>query len=539
MTTTTSSSSTTSSSTTSSTITVTATTLPPTNQKIWEVYINDVNVTDYLRKAKKTETYGDSITVCEMEFTKNISDAVTLSNALNCEIYLCSPNESKLRIFDGFLDLFEPEGAIVTVTAKDELAKLINKQVMHYYDSSVVDDPAYDDGKISDIFIDLVTTYGGLTVISGTTVQDSGTTTVLQKYPCRNADIFERCKKLAETLNWVFYYKSSNGHVYFEPKNNTTNATTLTVGSNIIELPTWEYDRSEMINDLRLEGAQQLVQANQIFDGDGVETEFTLTNIPDDIALYYGDTKNYNSEARIGAEIKVGDILGSLSEHDYELDKKNKKIICTEFTPSNNTGNLLAEISYYAPIPVHMSNQPSIAIYGTYAKTLTLTDVISFEDAWNRANNILAKYSEPFKSAKLKVLWNNHLYLTIGQAIKVVDAINTPNVNQNFTIYKITDYYPQSYTEIEVGDKQYTIEEYQANIVERVKRLEEGVIGTTSDFSELVQATATFDMVPTQTVVLVEEINDSFILGHPTNSLLGTSLLGDRSTTLTTTTYNW
>ena len=444
--------------------------MPPINKKYWDFYIDDVDVTAYVRKAKKIETYGDSIATCEIEIAKNVSDVVTLTNALTCVIYLSSPGEASIKIFDGFLDLFEPEGAIVTVTAKDQLALLVNNQVMHYYDSTTVGDPAYPDGKISDIFIDLIETYGGLSTNSGATVQDSGTTTILTKFPCRNADIFERCRKLAETLNWIFYYKASNGYVYFEPKNYTTNSTTLTVGTNIIELPTWEYDRAEMINDLRLEGAQQLVQANQTFSGDGSETEFDLSNLPEDIAVYYGDTKNYNTTAKIASEVKTVDILDSLSEHNCELDKVNKKLICTDFVPSSNTGNLLVEMSYYAPIPIHMTNQASIDIYGTYAKTLTLTDVISFEDAWNRANNILGKYAEPFKSAKIKVLWNNHLNLVIGQAIPIVDSINTPNINQNFTIYKITDYYPEAFTEIEVGDKQYTIEEYQANVVERLKR---------------------------------------------------------------------
>lgn len=538
-TTTTTSSSTTTSTTTSSTVTTTVTTMPPINQKYWDVYIGGIEVTDYLRKAKKIETYGDSITICEMEFAKNISSVVTLSNALTCVIYLSSPGETPLRIFDGFLDLFQPEGAIVKVTAKDQLALLVNKQVMHYYDSSVVGDPAYPDGKISDIFIDLVMTYGGLSAGPGTTVTDSGLTTIITKFPCRNADIFERCRKLAETLNWVFYYKSSNGYVYFEPKNNTISGTTLTVGTNIIELPKWEYDRSEMINDLRLEGAQQLVQANQVFNGDASETSFVLTSIPEDIAVFYGDTKNYNTTAKIAAEVKVGDILDSTSVHDYEIDKKNKTIVFTSFVPSNNTGNILVEMSYVAPIPIHMANDASKQIYGTYAKTITLTDVVSFQDAWNRANNILAKYSVPFKSAKLKVLWNNHLFLTVGQSIRVVDSINTPNVDQYFTIYKITDYYPEAYIEIEVGDKQYTIEEYQANIVERVKRLEEGLIGSTNDFSEIVTSTATLDCVVKDTVVLVENINDSFILGHVANSLLGVTPLGDRSTELTSTTYTW
>lgn len=489
--------------------------------KNFKVLLGGTDCTNYLRKAEKITTYGDSIAKYVLEFTKNVNNLIPLSNALSVAIYEDSSVPPTTKVFDGFIDLFEPGAGLVKITAKDKLALLINNQVMHYYDKTIFGDPAYPDGKISDIFKDLVTTYGGLSTNSGATVQDSGTISVLEKFPCKNADIFERVRKLAETLNWVFYYRADTDFVYFEPKNFTVNATTLQVGVNVIEIPTWEYDRAEMINDLRLEGAQQLVQSSELFSGDASTTEFTLSDIPEDIAVYYSAAKNYGTTARLANEIKIGDFPNSLSVHDYEVDKKNKTITFTSFVPAASTNNILAEISYYAAIPIHMKDETSIMTYTSYKKTVTLIDVLSLSDAWKRAENILTKYSQPFKSAKLKVLWTNSLNVQVGQSIKVIDSVNVPPINQYFTVYKVTDSWPEASMDIEVGDKQYTIEEYQANIIERVKRLEETVIGTTDAVTEILQQTITFDCVPDTTNVLVQDIEDSFVLGHPDNGKLG------------------
>jgi len=502
-----------------------------------KVELGGTDSTSYLKKSVKTTTYGDAIAKYEFEFTKNLSTIVTPSNALTVIVYLDSSDPPTTKVFDGFIDLFEPQGAILKITSKDQLATLINKQIQHEYINT--DATA---GKLSAIFNDMVTNAsygGGMSTNAGATIQDSGTELTLEKFICRNADIFERCKKLAETLNWVFYYRADTGYVYFEPKNYTTNANTLTVGSNVIEIPNWEYDRSEMINDLRVEGAQQLVQASEVFTGDGAEVHFTLAHIPESIEVYYAAAKNYGTTAKIQSEYKIGDVPDSTSTHDYEIDKKQKLITFTSFVPAAGTNNILAEVSYYAPIPIHMTNDASKLIYGTYAKTLILTDVLSLEDAWKRGQNILEKYKVPFKSAKLKVLWSNSLNLVIGQQILVIDNVNTPTVNQYFTIYKIIDYWPEGFTEIEVGDKQYTIDEYQANLLERVKRLEETVVGPTDALSEIIQANITFDFVPDTTNVLVQNINNSWILGLDSNSILGTTMLGDRNTDYRSDVYTW
>ena len=76
-------------------------------------------------------------------------------------------------------------------------------------------------------------------------------------------------------------------------------------------------------------------------------------------------------------------------------------------------------------------------------------------------------------------------------------------------------------------------------MIERIKRLEETVIGTTDAVSEIVQNTILFDLVPETTTVTVDNINDSFIIGHPDNAIIGTTPLGGRMTVSSTTTYTW
>jgi hypothetical protein len=479
------------------------------------IKINSVDVTAYVSKYRKTETYGYSVAVVEIDFSQNVNSVEELVNGKTLEVWEDSSSPPTTKVFNGNIDGFVLDKGVIHLTGKDELNQLINLEVTQVYDKDVVGNPAYPDGKISDIFIDIVETYGGLSTNSGATVQDSGTAIVLSKFICNHADPFERCKKLAETLNWVFYYRADTGYVYFEPKNYTTNSNVLTVGSNVLGMPNWEYDDSELINIVRVEGASQLVQTFEVFSGDGAETVFELANSPEDVAVFYSAAKNFGTTARFQSEAKVVDIVGATSTHDVEVDKKRATVTCTSFTPANSTNNLLVEYSYFAPIPVRLKDSASITAYGEREKTITFTDVDSLQDAWKRGENILSKYSEPFKSAKLKVLWTNSLSVRVGQQILVSDEVSVPNVVQYLTIYKVTDYWPEAIVELEVGDKQFTIEEYQANILERVKRLEQGMTSYGDAVTEIEDVVLETTLAPDTTVVKIDLLNDSFTFGHP------------------------
>jgi len=488
-----------------------------------KVEFDSNDVTSYLKKCVKTETYGYSVAVYEMEFAQQVNDVVTIEPGVAVEVYLDSSTPPTTLVFKGQIDDYKEENGVMRVTCKDELAKLIDLEVTQVYDKNVPSDPSYPDGKISDIFIDIVETYGGLDTNSGATVQDSGTDVVLSKFVCNHADPFERCKKLAETLNWVFYYRADTDYVYFEPKNYTVNSNTLTVGGNVVKIPTWEFDKSEMINIVRVEGANQLVQTFELFSGDASETEFDLTNIPQDLAVFYDASTNFSTTARTQADAETIDVKDATGTHTVEVDRERKKIEFITFTPASATNNILVEYSYIAPIPVRLKNSASISQYGTYEKTVGFTDVDSLDDAWKRGENILAKYANPFKSAKLTVLWTNSLGLRVGQQIRVVDSVSQPTIDQDFTIYKTRDYWPENITEIEVGDKQFTIDEYQANVLERVKRLEQSLSSSGVAVTEIESVDVEFNVLPDTTDIGLELINDGFTLGdtsHYDNGIL-------------------
>lgn len=485
------------------------------------VEIDSVDVSQYVISYEGITTYGDSIATADIQLAVSVQDVLTLDNSMLVEVWLDESVTPTTKVFNGFLDNFRPEAGKIRCACKDKLAQLINQEVTHSYNSSVPGDASYPDGKISAIFNDIVTTYGGLSTNSGATVQDSGTFYVLTQFGCNHADPFERCKKLADALGWVFYYKPDTNYVYFEPKNYVTNPLILTVGDNVIQVPQWEYDRSEMINDLTIEGAQQLVQnPPQYFSGNASNTVFTLTNTPDNIALYYSAAKNYATTALLASEGKIGNVTNSLATHDFEVDPKNKTVTTTSFVPAAGTNNVLILYSTYQNYPVHRDDPISKLAYTTYKKTLTLTDVTSVADAMNRVQNILAKYAYPFKKTVLSVNAADSNAIQAGQKINVIDTVNSPNVNEELLITTVTELWPQNITKVEVGEKMYTLDEYTSNVVERVKRLEETLVGSTNVINEAPLVNVSFGLVPYQTTITMEMITDSFILDHTVNSLL-------------------
>ena len=546
------------------------------------VKIGGTDITSYVRKYRKNETYGNGISQEILELPISIDSVITLNNALTSEAWLDSNTPPTTKTFTGFIDRMQPESGLITLTCKDQLALLINKQFTKTYNSSVPGDPSYPDGKISNILKDIVTTYGGLLVNLGTydntvayhpnecvdylgtnyvcianttghiptnatywstsglasntnlTIQDSGTTTVLTQFQAISADPFERCNKLADTLSWVLYYRADTGFVYFEPKNFFLNPVVLTVGDNVVEVPKWDYDRSEMINDLTVTGAQQLVWGSEVKSGNASSTTFTIAQQPENIEVYYSAAKNYSTTASLPGEILIGNVANSLATYNYTVDKINKSVTFVS-TPANSANNILISYSYFVPIPVRVTDDASITTYGTYAKTINLTDVNNFNDAQNRGLNILTKYAQPFRSTKLKVLWTPTLNVRVGQQINVIDNINVPNVNEPITIYATTDYYPENYIEVEVGDKQYTIDDYTTNVLERVKRLEDSQTSSTEASTEIRQPTISFDLAPDITTLDIQIVNDSYIDNHPINGALydsgETTLLDDFETT--------
>lgn len=492
-----------------------------------QIQINGTTVSDYIFRYETEEAWGDSCTICELKALRSIiSEGLSgtdLAAGMTVEIWDGWVTATDNKRFSGYIESFEPEGGIIKITAKDKIWDLVRKEATHTYDSGI-DASA---GVVSEIFEDLVTTYGGLSA-DATSIQDSGTTILITKFVCNHAGIFERCKKLSDVLGWQFYYRADTDLVYFESQGYNVNGTILTVGDNVMGIPKWDYDMAEMCNDLTIVGAYQEIEtteSGQIGVTSGYTTSSITLNFTPISVKVYGDAANPPTTLRAGG------IPGSTTTYFYSVDKPNKKILpYTSFTV-----NHFYEIRYShaVPIPVHQINSSSITNYGTFSKTITYTDIRSITDAEERASNYLVKYSSPFLSTTLKVKPTSSDNYRIGDSIRIIDNISSPAVDTFLTITRLRKRWPADYIEMVVGDKSFRLAQWQASVEERLKRIFENELANQDIVTEIVTIDNT-TLNPLRLTPRYRQIKTNgptgtncFILGHPVYAELGTSQLGD------------
>jgi hypothetical protein len=497
-----------------------------------KVQINGVSIRDddsgdrsYLLNYEYEEVYQEAISQVEMTIVKTVKNILNIETGQLVEIWRGWITSADEKIFSGYIESFEPESGLIKIVAKDKMWDLIRKEVTHTYDYTI-DASA---GKISEIWKDLVNTYGLLTA-DATSVQDSGNLIIQQKFICNHTDIFERCKRLANILDWQQYYRADTDKVYFEPKGFTTNTLILQVGTNIISIPKWTYDNTEMVNDLTIKGYTQEIETTES-GRIGVTSGYTTTgislvNMPISVKVY-GDASNPPTT------LKTGGIPDSTITYDYSVDINQKKIL-----PANGTtftGNDYYEIrySYGVPVPVHRANAASITKYGQFKKTVQFEDLKTISDAEARGDKYLTKYASPFVLSTLKVKSADTNNFRVGQQIRVIDSVNTPNVDGWFIITRYRIRYPSDYDELVVGDKVFRLAEWQASVEERLKRLKEEESQNEELLTEIVEIDNTLANKikhrPRYRKIMTITINgpNLFILGHPTYGILGTSMLGD------------
>ena len=486
------------------------------------VKIDSITVDDYLISYDIEKTRGYFITEGNFELVRTANSVVDFNTGLTVEVWRGTTTATDKKIFSGYIESFQPDGGIIKVIAKDKLWNLVRGEVTQIYDPTI---DAFG-GKISAIFTDLVTTYGGLNA-DGSTVQDSGTVKILEKFECNHADIYDRCKELSQAIDWQFYYNADDDYVYFEPLGFTSNATPLVVGGNVITIPKWNIDNTEMANDITITGASQLLQTvetGQI----GVTAGYTTSSI--ELTFELNDIIVVADAANPPTTVREGGIAGSTAAgFYYSVDNGNKRILpATSFT---NNWYFEITYSYKTPVPVHMYSQSSKDEFGTFKKTFTFNDIKTVEDAQTRGRKVLEKYSQPFVYTKLKVS-PNPTY-DVGQLVTVVDEISIPNVNQTFVISKIVFKYPASYDEISIGDKEWRLSDWQGDVMVQLKRLQEEQFQNQGIVVELVDVDTSqnnsVEVQPRYFKAETETVSgvNVFILSHTSYGVLGTNELGN------------
>jgi hypothetical protein len=453
------------------------------------------------------------------------------------------------KIFSGFISEHDLENGVVKITCKDKMWDLVRKNVNKVYEAS-----GPQAGQISAIASDLISTYGGLTP----SVQATGTADgqTVSEFRCDHADIYSRLKALASAVNFQIWYDPVNDTVHFEPKGYNNSGETLTVGGNILGLPKWKNDTSKMINDLRVDGAVSNTQI-RLPSGTGVgqigttsgfaTTGITLDKTPQSVELIM-------DAATPPTEVKIGGTSDSSSGNFYYVDQENKLVTPATGTTFTTSHYAIVNYTWLAPSPVHQYDSVSIATYGKFQKQVTLSDVQTVADVEGRTQDILSKFATPFLVGEIMVKNLSTLNYKIGDKITIVDAVSNPNVNSELVITKEIVKYPGSMIEIVVGDEGIRLADWQSNVEDRLKRLEENVALQNQDLLlELVDFGNSFKITPRYQIITTANIagdtliygssdfgiwgtarwgstaNISFVLGNSLAAILGTSKLGSQT----------
>lgn len=488
-----------------------------------KVEINGTDVSSKVLKWTIERNFGDSVSICKIDLLQTVSALETIENGQTLEIWrgLTTPTDKK--VFDGFVEKRGSAPGMINLMGKDKFYDLVRREVVKSYDKDI--DP--EGGEGSEIWKDLVTTYGGLTA-DATTVQSTGTAAaeLITKFVCNHDDIFERASFLAETYDFQQYYRADTGKAYFEPFGYLNNSLVLEVGVNVMRQPKWTYDTQEMINSITVIGSPQITTAPpETFNGTGAQVRFSLSRTP------------INVEVKVGGTVQTGGIPGSSTTFDYYVDIREPDVHDLVFEtgsiPPIGTGNVVAIPSYPTPTPVVGQNATSIATYGLYERTFFDESIKRVSDAELRAQEILSKYSTPFTSPdKLIVKIDATSDLIPGQTIRVIDAISEPNVDGFFTIITQKMIYPSEFDEVTVGDKIWRTAKWRTDTVNRIQKIEEELFGNQDLLLHIVQDELDIPFELDSIEIQSQAINNSFILNHPVNGRLGVvggiqPLLGD------------
>lgn len=434
-----------------------------------ELKIGGNDYSSYVLEWEVHEEMDSNITSCKILFTRKVP---AISEGSTITIKRGTSTATDEFVFNGRVEEVIKNIDSVEVAGKDMLADLIKAEVTKSFDKNV-DTEA---GKISAMFLTLINTYGGGTLTAdSSSVQDSGTVIILDKFVCNHEDVYKKCQELADMIDWQFYYKASTGLVYFEPKGYLGQNGTLTVGVDLEGPISWKTDSTELMNDLTVFGVTVDIETTETGQlgvtsgwtaGDGGLGPLNKEPV---------STKVYADAANPPTTLRVGGVENSTSGYDYKVDKKQKRLVWETANGYAWSANHYVEVRYThsVPVPVTGKNAVSIALYDTpgsssHKKTIFADNIHTVADAEKILSQKLSMYSLPFISTVAVPI--SRIDLKVGQTVQVVDS--SLGEDTVLLVNAIKKNWPKGGDELSLGDKEWKTADWQTEVMDRILEIE-------------------------------------------------------------------
>jgi len=481
------------------------------------------DVTDYCKGWVYNGTLDNIADTISIKFKKDFKDTYTLSEWLYIKVYEGWTTSTDRFVFWGVITRVVDQYDYLVVDGADKTYFLIKDKQTAVYNST----DAFG-GVISAIAQNMIES-ANLTAIVETT---DSSTNLNQFIVSDTTDALERLTVLAKQVDYLILYDPDVDSIYFVSRGYFINTNVLNIPNDITERPKWDEDATRLFNDLTLKGGTTSGVRTQLFNGDGSNLEFEVDLTPSD---------SVSVEENIAGTwtLQTQGTPGVSATYDYSIDKVNKKIIYKAGNaPAAGTNNVRITISAQIPPTVQVTEPTSISIYNKgidasggaipIRETIILDDITTVDDAFKKADKILSLFAYPFYSTSVPIKASVDITRNykLGDSISVTDS-NVGFTQRTFIITEIVREWPGSGAKITLGDKAYRLGQYESLIESRIKRLENLLSGDYEVLNASRNFNHTLNVSITSATYQEECINDSFILGHPVNGLIGMGIILD------------
>ena len=470
-----------------------------------QILINSIDVSTYIL-SYEIEIHSYGVTTSNVLISKEAESLLEITNGSIIEIYEGEFGTTLTRSFYGIIVEKEYDISGYNLVCNDEYWKASGQTITKLYDT---EDPSDTfEGDFADIMIDLITR-AGLTTDSSCI---DSTAVIIPQVLCDSVKADQKILELAQILYWDVYQNPIDRKIYVRnPETYTTYTTTLTVGENVVDSPTYTENIYQTINEVEIQGIRTYPLTKETFTFDG-GTTYTVAKYP--IQTYIKITNSTTETVLSGA------VEGTSGTFDYYVNLNLGKITFT----TAPTANMDIEYTATELISILVDDSDSKEMTkGTRKIVLSITDSSGVDDVTQRANAILDECKDYFSNFTIKAY--NVKDLTPRYKVNFVDPIKNKTLN-DLTIIKIKNSWPEFTTEITLGKYEGKIQNLLVSVEERVKKLErirrEGIILRVNKLFNNDLYITLDDLEITRQ----EATGDQFILGDATYGVLGENHLG-------------
>lgn len=441
--------------------------------------------------------------------------------------------ESDIDTNPATTDLFG--GVITEVTFNGQGS---NKETMHVicrdYTSllqrNIVDPEVYTNQEISLIVINLVQKYAPT---SFTTNNVSTTTVTLPRITFKGVSLFDALKQLAELAGSWFFYVDEAKNFFFRQKGKIFNtgrtvagvpmSQFLTIDNTNATKSSFTTDVESVKNRVYVYGARQVINyPTENFTGDGTGSVFTLKYSPT------------NTQVSVSGAQKKGDVYNgaqtTTSGPDFLVNYTDKQIIFLSGTSLGYTsipGSLVTvAVTYGRTLPIVKLAEDFTSINNYGKRTMQIVDA-NINDATlatSIARNQILLHKDP------KIMGT----VTIKGVLKITPGnsctVNLPyegHTNESMVIleanytFNTINNQSEQVLQVKVGDRIQNILDVYKDMIVSQKKADLANVDTNSVTTRLISGGGSYGLqIPTWSVK-TRVVDDSFILGHPLNGILG------------------